>query len=281
MNRYYYMAIKDFINFVEENLREEITFNDMLNSIPYSQRQFYKILDNICGISIGEYIRKRRLTEAAIELRDTKKKIIDIASEYQYETPEGFTRAFKNEFRISPSKYRKYNITIKLFYPINTNSVKFYAMINNLKNKGDMEKYEAYYDCLRIYSNKVLTIYSSHYQFPKLYCSKLSTKAENFFTNFLLGEICKSESPKLIFKLKELSQKIPLCKEELEDIFRELINQRFQVREPSYSTLDFKFVSSIFTSFKVKQALYSDDLLFELTILREFWQSCREFTNIS
>lgn len=66
-----------------------------------------------------EYIRKRRLSCAAHDLLITSKRIIDIAVEYQFQSQESFTRAFKKMFGITPGKYRKSRNCVKLFQKVN------------------------------------------------------------------------------------------------------------------------------------------------------------------
>jgi hypothetical protein len=72
----------------------------------------------ITGITIGEYIRNRRLTLAGEELSSTKSKVIDVALKYGYETPEGFTKAFARFHGFAPSAARERKEHIKVFNPI-------------------------------------------------------------------------------------------------------------------------------------------------------------------
>ncbi|WP_338000619.1 helix-turn-helix transcriptional regulator [Paenibacillus urinalis] len=61
----------------------------------------------LTDISVGEYIRRRRLTLAAQELSRTDSKVINIALKYGYDTPEAFTKAFRRQHGITPSEARK------------------------------------------------------------------------------------------------------------------------------------------------------------------------------
>ena len=56
---------------------------------------------------MAEYIRNRRLYMAALELKDSDKKVIDVALEYGYETPESFTKAFTRFHGASPSEIKQ------------------------------------------------------------------------------------------------------------------------------------------------------------------------------
>jgi AraC family transcriptional regulator len=69
------------------------------------------------GYGIGEYIRNRRLYLAALDLKETKDKVIDIALRYCYETPESFTKAFSRFHGVTPSQVRS-GASITTFLPL-------------------------------------------------------------------------------------------------------------------------------------------------------------------
>lgn len=103
----YYSRIQDAVDYIEENLTSKITLEDISRKAYFSMYHFHRIFSAMVGSSIKEYIRKRRLTEAAYELVNTNKRIIDIALEYQFESQQSFTKAFKKMYGITPGKYRK------------------------------------------------------------------------------------------------------------------------------------------------------------------------------
>jgi len=72
-----------------------------------SNSHFQRVFMAICGVSVGDYIRNRKLSLAGKEVTDTNAKIIDIACKYGYETPEGFSRAFSRFHNTSPSAARR------------------------------------------------------------------------------------------------------------------------------------------------------------------------------
>ncbi len=80
-----------------------------------SKESFLRSFSFITNISIYEYIRKRRMTLAALELQNNSVKIIDLAMKYGYEFPESFTRAFKVIHGISPSAARKKGVKLSLY----------------------------------------------------------------------------------------------------------------------------------------------------------------------
>lgn len=103
----YYSRIQDAVDYVEDNLTSKITIEDVSNIAYFSMYHFHRIFSAMVGSSVKDYIRMRRLTEAAYELINTEKRILDIALEYQFESQESFTRAFKKMYGITPGKYRQ------------------------------------------------------------------------------------------------------------------------------------------------------------------------------
>ncbi len=93
--------------FIEKNLKEDIDVFAVSQEVCYSLYHFIRLFQHTTGFSPKSYIQKRRLTESVKELRETNKKITDIAYDYQFGSPEAFTRAFKKQFNASPSEIRK------------------------------------------------------------------------------------------------------------------------------------------------------------------------------
>lgn len=83
----------------------------------------------LTGVPLSEYIRRRRLTQAAYELSNSNIKVIDLALKYGYESPDSFTRAFQNMHGVTPTKARKMGIVLKA-YP---------RMSFHISIKGDVE----------------------------------------------------------------------------------------------------------------------------------------------
>ena len=92
--------------FVEQNLKEDITIDDIASSSALSSRQLQRLFRNTVGISVKQYLIGRRITEASYNLVDTNKRILDIGLEYQFQSPEVFSRAFNRFFKKSPSTFR-------------------------------------------------------------------------------------------------------------------------------------------------------------------------------
>lgn len=111
----YYESLNKVINEIEENLTEKIEYKDLAKIIGTSSYTLQRIFAFLTGITLTEYIRKRRLSKAAEELLSTDIKIIDLAIRYQYDSPISFSNAFKKMHGVSPQNLRKNNTKIKAF----------------------------------------------------------------------------------------------------------------------------------------------------------------------
>ncbi|WP_221568414.1 AraC family transcriptional regulator [Alkalihalobacillus sp. TS-13] len=94
------------IAYIEENLADEINFKEAARRAYCSEYHFKRMFSFLSGITLSEYVRRRRLTLAAFELKTSKAKVIDIALKYGYNSPDSFTRAFQNLHGITPSEAR-------------------------------------------------------------------------------------------------------------------------------------------------------------------------------
>lgn len=104
------------IDYLESHLTEEIDPDEIsrIMACPYSV--FQRSFAPITGVQLSEYIRRRRLSCAADELRQTDQRILDIAVKYGYESADAFTAAFKRLHGITPQEARKMDAHLK-FYP--------------------------------------------------------------------------------------------------------------------------------------------------------------------
>lgn len=92
---------------MEEHLLDHITIEEIAKQANISPSHLQRIFMILTDISVGEYLRHRRLTLAAQELSSTNSKIIDIAFKYGYDTPESFSKAFRKQHGVTPSESRK------------------------------------------------------------------------------------------------------------------------------------------------------------------------------
>lgn len=110
-------GIQGAIDYVEENITEEIDFEEVAKQAFSSSFHFQRVFGILCGFSLGDYIRMRRLSLAGEELSKGNVKIIDIAMKYGYDTPESFSRAFTRFHGIAPSE-AKHGGKVKIFTPL-------------------------------------------------------------------------------------------------------------------------------------------------------------------
>lgn len=97
------LGIQNAIDYIENHLTDDIDYNLLAEKACMSNFYFQRIFCALCGYTVGDYIRFRRLTLAGSELLNTDIKVIDAALKYGYNTPEGFSRAFTKFHGISPS----------------------------------------------------------------------------------------------------------------------------------------------------------------------------------
>lgn len=107
-------GIQKAIDYVEEHITEQIDYEKVANEAYSSSFHFQRVFSTICGFTLGDYIRLRRLSLAGRELAERNSKVIDVALKYGYDTPESFSRAFTRFHGISPTEAKKGGI-IKSF----------------------------------------------------------------------------------------------------------------------------------------------------------------------
>jgi AraC family transcriptional regulator len=110
---YYYDSILRAVDYIEKNLTEDINLDRIIGCTSFSKFHFMRVFKSILGYSINEYVRRRKITEAARLLIKTDIRIIDIAFMYAYNSQEAFTRAFKEVYDITPNLYRTNKIEYK------------------------------------------------------------------------------------------------------------------------------------------------------------------------
>ena len=105
------------LNYIKsENKKSDITIDDVATHAGFSTDYFNRIFFAHTGFNIMEYVRFSRLKKAAHLLRGTNNDILDIALDCGYEAHESFSRAFKNQYGMSPSEYRKKYEKVEAYY---------------------------------------------------------------------------------------------------------------------------------------------------------------------
>ncbi|MFY9381394.1 MAG: AraC family transcriptional regulator [Eubacteriales bacterium] len=115
---YWVKEMQNTIAFIEGRITEDISIEEISCSANTSSANFKRIFSIVAGVTVGDYIRYRRLSLAAKDLIETNYKIIDIAIKYGYETAESFTKAFTRFHNATLSAVRRKKSTPKTFEPL-------------------------------------------------------------------------------------------------------------------------------------------------------------------
>ena len=124
-------VVEKIVDYIEKHLDEELSLDKIAKELNYSKFYIARSFSNKTGETIYQYIRGRRLTMAAQKLVETKKPIIEIAYEAQYNSQQAFTLAFNQLYLCTPQIYRKNGV----FYPKQTrismrNSLVYFSHTN-------------------------------------------------------------------------------------------------------------------------------------------------------
>ena len=109
------IGMQKAIDYIEDHLTETIDYDDVAAQSYSSSYHFQRVFSILCGFTVGEYIRNRRLTLAGAELAMGDTKVIDVALKYGYESPDSFAKAFQKFHGILPSQARSNGSNLKSF----------------------------------------------------------------------------------------------------------------------------------------------------------------------
>jgi len=121
----YLKHIQKTIDYIEENLQQDINLAACAKVSGYSQYHFLRVFKYVTGLTPADYIRKRRLTEIAKEMLASGKYISELAFLYGFNSKENFIRAFKAEHHILPTEYKAAENSLKLYEKIKFENTEF------------------------------------------------------------------------------------------------------------------------------------------------------------
>lgn len=110
--------IQNAVQYIEEHLTEELKMAEIAANVYVSEFHFQRIFSALCGFTVGEYIRMRRLTLAGEELSRSDARVIDIAVKYGYDSQDSFSRAFTRFHGISPKAAKEQGAGLRAFAPL-------------------------------------------------------------------------------------------------------------------------------------------------------------------
>ena len=127
------------ITYMEEHLTEEIDYEALARLACCSSYHYQRMFAYMAGVSLGEYIRRRRMSRAAEDLQ-AGEKVLDTALRYGYQSPTAFNRAFQAVHGVPPSAVREPGVSVKSFPPL-----RFTVMIKGAEEmEYRIEKREAF-----------------------------------------------------------------------------------------------------------------------------------------
>lgn len=107
--------LNEGIDYLENNMESKLDIDKAAQVTFTSKFHFQRMFHITTGVTVAEYVRKRRLTLAAQELTTSDARVIDVALKYGYQTPEAFTKAFQKMHGVSPSEVRELGISLKAY----------------------------------------------------------------------------------------------------------------------------------------------------------------------
>ena len=110
-------AIRGAVSYMEDHLTDEVSLDDVARAVYLSPFFLQRGFSLMTGYGVGEYLRNRRLCQAALDLQGTGEKVIDVAFRYGYETPESFTKAFTRFHGATPTQVRE-GAAMRSFLPL-------------------------------------------------------------------------------------------------------------------------------------------------------------------
>lgn len=99
--------VHELVYWIEANLEGDLSLDNISKRVGYSKWHLQRVFKKSTGTALGEYCRRRRLSKTALLLRLTKKDIYEIAMQYGFDSQQTFTRAFRQNFKLTPHAYRR------------------------------------------------------------------------------------------------------------------------------------------------------------------------------
>ena len=109
---YPFDIVEDSLKYIEDHLDSDLSVESIASTLGFSNYYYHRLFTAVMGISLNNYVLKRKLNAALSQIKHTDTSLTDIAMAYDFSTPSSFTRAFKREYNITPSEFRKNPTTL-------------------------------------------------------------------------------------------------------------------------------------------------------------------------
>jgi len=106
------------MEYIEAHLTDKMDYDRLSRIACCSSYHFQRMFAYMAGVSLSEYIRRRKMSLAAVDLQGGEEKVIDIAAKYGYNSPTAFNRAFQSVHGIAPSAVKQEGVSVKSYPPI-------------------------------------------------------------------------------------------------------------------------------------------------------------------
>jgi len=121
----YLSLLSTAVSYLETHLKEDPSYLDAAEAVALSPYHFMRVWKAVTGYTVDEYVRKRKLYLAALDLSSSKETVLEVGYRYGYMTPESFTKAFVSFHGVTPTYARKHRGSIQQFLPLEiTTSIK-------------------------------------------------------------------------------------------------------------------------------------------------------------
>ena len=165
-----YKALNEITLYIDNHLEEKINYETLAKFLGVNTYTMQRLFAMLTGITLADYIRKRRLSNAGFDLYNNKEKVMDLAIKYNYENATSFSRAFEAFHGIKPSQVNKdaklknfprivfneeINITTELDYEIiSLNEMKLYGQgINTNNTTIGLDAPKFFKEFIKLYKN--------------------------------------------------------------------------------------------------------------------------------
>ena len=165
-----YKNLNELIEYIEENLEENIDYNELAKIIGTNEYTMRRIFSLLTDVPISEYIRNRRLSNAVFDLYNSNEKIVDIAVKYQYDNATSFSRAFEKFHGIKPSNIKKHPEKLKIYTKLKFNE--------NINENSSIEYSIISLDEIKLWGKGIKTTYSTIKQDAPNFWIKMNKKYE-------------------------------------------------------------------------------------------------------